>query len=54
MNKQIYKNYKYDFEKLRNKAKQTSYQILLKGSQNVMNHTWQIMKERRGITKQIF
>ena len=44
-NEQIYKNYKYLFEKLHKKAKQTHCQSLLKNCQNDMTRTWQIMNE---------
>ena len=50
MNK-IYKNYKYLFEKLRKKAKQTYYQSILKDCQNDMTRTWQIVKEITGKCK---
>ena len=43
-NKQIYKNYKHLSEKLREKAKQTYYQYILKDCQNYMIHTCQILK----------
>ena len=33
------------FKKLRNKAKQTYYESLLKDCQNFMKRTWQMMKE---------
>ena len=50
-NEQIYKNYKYLFEKLRKKAKQTYYQCILKDCQNDMRRTSQIMKEITGKCK---
>ena len=50
-NEQIYKNYKHLFEKLHKKAKQTYYQSILKGCQNDMTRTWQIIKEITGKSK---
>ena len=47
-NEKIYKNYKYLFEKLRKKAKQTYHQSILKECQNDMSRTWKIMKEITG------